>query len=475
MLIQFKVANFQCFRDEVTLNLQPGGRDTRLLGNIWQGHRYRALKSAAIFGPNASGKTSLLHALYVFARFVRDSATRMNVGDPIRGISPFRLAGATCKEPSCFEVLIELEGVGYRYRLEATAERVLHELVERQDSAKGAGWLKLIDRDAKQGHVALHERLGAQARRDQIVQDTRDNALILSRAAERNVKPVVPLFNWFRQRVHHQNVGAGAPPDMMELTSIARSAADDPKLLRRLSDFIRDADTGIIRVDTEAVPVAVDGFLIDHPDNLSAKEKAAISELGKALNGLLKLHGEAEGENGVERTGKLVRFFTEHGASGEAPVRFGLSDESAGTIRYLLLIGTLLQRLSSEDLLAVDEMHTSLHPQLARRVVQMAHSPEFGRAGAQLLFTTHDVTLLDPDLLRRDQIILTQKRPEGAAEIYSLWDFEDMPRNTAAWARNYLAGRFGGVPVFGPSLADIPQVDQPTPVESLATETVEAE
>ena len=90
MLIEFRIANFQCFRDEAVLSLQPGGRDRELTGNIWQGNRYRALKSAAIFGPNASGKTSLLQALSVLSSFVERSATKMTVGDPIEGMSPFR-------------------------------------------------------------------------------------------------------------------------------------------------------------------------------------------------------------------------------------------------------------------------------------------------------------------------------------------------------------------------------------------------
>lgn len=475
MLIEFKVANFQCFRDEVALSFQPGGRDTKLQGNIWQGHRYRALKSAAIFGPNASGKTSLLDALSTLCEFVGDSATRMNVGDLITNMRPFRLSGATRNEPCCFEVLVELDGTGYCYRVEATRRRVHREVLQRQDAASGSAWLTLIDRDASQRRCVLHDRMGSDSRRSQIIEDTRDNGLILSRAAERNVEPVVPLFKWFSQSVRHLQAGVGSPPDAIQLGPIARQAADDPRLMKQLSDFVRDADTGIRRVGTETDPQATDGFVVDDADELPSKLREAVNAYKEATKQLRQMLEDTSAKSDDDVSLEAFRFFTEHRDAEENPVRFSLHDESAGTLRYLNLVARLLRHCASPDLLVVDELHTSLHPQLARRVVQMAHSPEFGNAGAQLLFTTHDATLLDPGLLRRDQIFLTQKGPDGAVELYSLWDFEDMPRNTAAWGRNYLAGRFGGVPIFGPSLADIPQADKPTPVQCQTPATTEAE
>ena len=82
---------------------------------------------------------------------------------------------------------------------------------------------------------------------------------------------------------------------------------------------------------------------------------------------------------------------------------------------------------------------------------------------------------MDWTLLRRDQVFLTQKNADGASELYSLWDFEQMPRNNAAWARNYLGGRFGGVPVFGPLLADVPRADDPTRVQAPSVHPAEGE
>ena len=361
--------------------------------------------------------------------------------------------------------------------MEAARDLVVREILERQDAEKGAAWLTLIDRDAKTDRAVLHARLGAQARRDQIVEDTRDNALILSRAAERNVEPVLPLFRWFSQSIQHLDAGAESPPDWGALAAIARRADEDSQLLRLLTTLVRDADTGITGMGTEAVPSPVSGWFGPKSDELAPETKDAMAAFGEAFKRLANTFERQQGhpdQPGPQQGKAPLRFFTEHRNADGSPARFSLRDESAGTLEYLHLVGLLLQHCRSADLLVVDELHASLHPQLARRVIEMAHSPAFGTAGAQLLFTTHDTTLLDPELLRRDQIFLTQKGPDGAAELYSLWDFENMPRNTAAWARNYLAGRFGGVPMFGPALADIPQADKPTPVQRTAGEPVES-
>src|SRR5439155_5216535 len=104
----------------------------------------------------------------------------------------------------------------------------------------------------------------------------------------------------------------------------------------------------------------------------------------------------------------------------------------------------------------VDELDCSMHPLLVRKLIELFQSPQVNTKGAQLLFTTHDSTLLDPELFRRDQIWLVEKR-QGASEFFSLYDFntEERPRNTEAFQRNYLAGRYGGVPQFGPTFEEV--------------------
>ena len=452
MLLEFTTGNFKCFRDEITLSLVPAHQDKNRLGNIWQGHRHNALKSAALFGPNASGKTVLLDALFVFRRFVVESATSMTQGDPIPGISPFRLDSACLERPSIFEVLVEIDGVGYHYRIEVDETRVWRERLDYQAAEEKSRWITLINRDTSRPQdqqARLHSRVGSQQRRQRIVDDTRTNGLLLSRAAERNVELVMPLFDWFRN-MYHSSAALGVPHDYRHAGQLAEEAAKDEALRQILSELVQDADTGILALrpdeDTASgLRVSVD---IESPVNVDE----IVGEFRRALHNL----SENRGRYGLT-------LFVEHAMSSGERIRFTLDDESAGTLRYLVLAGRILSFCKTPGLMVVDELDASLHPQLARRVVQMLHSPQFNRAGAQMLFSTHDVTLMDPELLRRDQVFLAEKRPNGQSGLVSLWDFDEMPRNNAPWAKNYLLGRFGAVPVLGPRLADIPYEDSPTP------------
>src|SRR5262249_5529558 len=123
------------------------------------------------------------------------------------------------------------------------------------------------------------------------------------------------------------------------------------------------------------------------------------------------------------------------------------TEESSGTQRLFVIAVPLFKALETGAFLVIDELDASMHSLLARRLLDLFQSPQANAKGAQLLFTTHDPALFDQELFRRDQIWLAEKR-NSASEFFSLADIEPAPRNTEAFLRNYLAGRYGGAPQF---------------------------
>jgi AAA15 family ATPase/GTPase len=140
--------------------------------------------------------------------------------------------------------------------------------------------------------------------------------------------------------------------------------------------------------------------------------------------------------------------------SGE-PIEFSLlEEESNGTRRFFAIVGPIVVALDRGDLLVLDELDCSIHPLLTRKLIELFQSNEANPNGAQLIFATHDSTLMNASLLRRDQIWLCEKNSKEATDLFSLCDIERTPRKREALENNYLAGRYGGVPRFGPALED---------------------
>jgi len=144
----------------------------------------------------------------------------------------------------------------------------------------------------------------------------------------------------------------------------------------------------------------------------------------------------------------VVRFTAFHPtSSSEERVGLDLSEESSGTQVLFRSAGAWLNVLTNGEVLLFDEIDTSLHPLLTRFLVGLFHSESTNRKNAQLIFTTHDTSLLDADLFRRDQIWFVEKTPEGSSHLYPLSDFS--PRKEEAIERGYLKGRYGALPIVG--------------------------
>ena len=436
MLIQFSVQNYRSFREEQTLSLVAGKDAAHPDSLINCGEKFRLSKVASIYGANASGKSNLVKAMKAMERFVLGSATRMSLGDSIEFVSPFRLDTSTVQEPSRFEITLLIEGAIFVYGFSATKERVHDEWLFVQPQGRRESKLLERSRDKDSGATSWAFRGPLKKDTSLLKEKTRDNGLVLSRAAELNIEAVKPLYLWFRKTFWIFDL-SDPPIGFGQFT--AERMNEDKEFQNRATRFIREADFGInsLSVREEEVRPSI-------PDD-------APREFREVFVALQKL---ADSE-------KATRFSitTEHSLNdGEAQIPFSLEeDESNGTQRFFALAEPILSALSDGKLLVIDELDCSMHPLLTRKVIELFQSPEANTNGAQLVFATHDSSVMDPTLLRRDQIWLTEKRSNGATELFSLYDFgaDSRPRKDTAFEKNYLAGRYGAVPNFGPFFEDL--------------------
>lgn len=430
MLLEFRVRNFKSIRDEQALNLVASSSDKELADTHLAPTNLkslpRAVRSAVIYGPNASGKSSLLFGLNYMRAVVAESATMIQPGQPYN-VQPFKLDAASALAPSEFELTFVVDGTRYQYAFAMTPKHIVSESLIVYRTSKPTQWFSrhLADDGERYDYEFSAYLTGPR----KLWQDsTRPNALFLSTAAQLNSELLGPVFRAIVNGVVF--LPAGAHLNHGFTTAMLASAGGREKVRA----FLAAADTSI--ADIQAVA-----------------RKGLVNQVVFQVGG-----GTHTSQAEVE---SLVPIF-EHVTSG-GRASFELQDESDGTQRLYGLAAPVLDVLRDGRALVVDEFDSSLHPLLVRRLIAMFHDPLLNAEGAQLIFSTHDTTLLDSRLFRRDQIWFTEKDADQATCLYPLTDFS--PRKHEAWERGYLMGRYGAVPFFGAlsvlAVDDEPQTPEP--------------
>ncbi len=411
MLLEFRIRNYRSIRDEMVVSF-VASKEKKLtethLASTGITSIPHVLCSAVVYGPNASGKSTLLFALHYMRSVVAESATVMQPGQPFI-VQPFRLDMEYAKQPSEFEITFLLDGVRHQYGFSLTPERIVDEWLLVYRTAKPQQWFRRnFNEETQSSDYDFSTHLTGPRKLWQ--ESTRPNALFLSTAAQLNSELLGPVFRWLVEQPVYFPAGLLPMPDLttqMLQTGMGRLA---------VREFLAAADISI----SDVVSVSRPGFL----QNIMFGPDGA------------KFFRE-------EREMLMPQFVhnTEHGSA-----TFELHEESQGTQRLYALIAPVLDVLKHGRLLIVDELDSSLHPLLVRRLVRMFHNTELNPLGAQLLFSTHDTSLLDRTLFRRDQIWFTEKDRDQATRLYPLSDFS--PRETEVWEKGYLIGRYGAVPFF---------------------------
>ena len=411
MIIEITIENYRSISTAQTVSFVAEAAP-RHEENLISRPGYHLLKAAALFGANASGKSNLVKAIKAMQAFVVESATRMNEGDPIIAAEPYRLDSKQRSSPSSFAIKFLTGGLVYEYGFKVSTERVHAEWMSGQPET-GRKEVLGFERqyDASTGQYTLSCRGLLKPEEELLRKRTRDNALVLSVGARENVERLLSPYLHFRNSIRVLDMSEGE--EALQRQTVERCLGDK-QFRNHVERLLRDADTGI------------EGFRIESGIAL----RNPIVNIGFGLR-------------------SATRIITVHRGSDSELVEFDFdASASRGTQRLFALAAPLLDALSEGACVVVDEIDSSMHPLLTRRLLELFQSQEASQNGAQLLLTTHDPALFDQELFRRDQIWLAEKR-KGSSEFFSLADIDPKPRNTEAFLRNYLAGHYGGTPSLG--------------------------
>ncbi|MFI0801372.1 hypothetical protein SAMN04489729_6038 [Amycolatopsis lurida] len=441
MLLRFRVANHRSIRDEQELSLVAVPRQGA------EGSADKvvppAVRVAAIYGPNASGKSSVISAMYYMIVALRDSYRSWDPSNEIPR-QPFLLNIHSRKQPSLFEVDFLIDDVRYNYGFELDSHKILSEWLFSYPYGKKRA---LFERS--EGN---HFRFGRSLRGENstTARLTRPNALFLSVAATTAHEVLTPVFDYLTRSIVYADSTHNQETSRLHWL---RDKLADPEFARDVGDMLRLADLGLVGI--ELVPDANFADL-PHPEDGESDEPFSTIELDfgdfaqtpKGAVEALKKFVSVSG--GRIRTSRMKIELLHSAEDPESRFSVPLSQESAGTRSWLSLAGRILFALRYGEALIVDEIDASLHPRLSATLIHIFKDEEFNRYGAQLIFTTHDVTflggLVDDNLLSRDEVWFTEKDHYGATSLYSLVEFK--PRKAENIERGYMQGRYGALPII---------------------------
>lgn len=425
MLIEFRLANHRSVRDEQALTMEAGRSDlddSRL--RRVAGANKPLLTVAVLYGANASGKSNVLDGLH----FMREAVLSSHRFWPPESTIPRDAFawGPTHSKPSIFEVTIVRSGVRYQYGFCVDDNRVLEEWLYAWPNNHKQTWFhRELDNFDFSEHFRGENRV--------IVEITRPNSLFLSAATQNRHSQAASVYEWFRElqplnmpRAQSALPGLSASPSM-SYRSMQLHRSDRTERLMR-----------ILEMESSAQPTLFD-------DEIENSFNSRFSNLLKNADlGILDFKVVKSDERG------RPRFYFKHQTEVEE-AWLPLENESKGTQTLIGNSFSFFIALEQGSTIFVDELESSLHPLLAKKIVSQFNDPKTNPNNSQLIFTTHDTNLLgamaDEPALRRDQVWLTEKDDQGASILYPLTDYK--PRKAENLERGYLEGRFGAVPFLG--------------------------
>lgn len=425
MLLNFRVSNFRSFRDEVRLDFEATrlDRDEGFPAQVARdGSASRVLPVIAILGANASGKSNVLKAMNKMRELVMNSSYRTR-GQSL-DIPVFALDRSSAARPTDFELGFTIRGVRHQYGFQIQKGQIKEEWLHAFPHKRAA---VVFDRTGP-GEYQFGRGLGT-AKIRTLSQITRPDTLFLSSAAQAELEFATPIYDFFAQNLKL----LGMHQRLDEAVSVIDNLG---KRQKRAIDLLAKADLGIVGAEIR------EG---DHGWTREALREALEFQFPRGMS-------TAEREEHMEATltevVKSARTLELVHKSSATSMALPFSEESLGTRSWLALVSHSLEALEEGGSLLVDELDASLHPILMAEAIELFRHRESNPEGAQLIFTTHDVTMLANDFtpvqLPRGAVWLTEKGLDGSTRVIPLSEYR--PRKGEDLARGYLQGRYGGVP-----------------------------
>lgn len=412
MLIKCSISNFFSVKDTLTVDFTAERIDTAaaraLPDNVFEAGGETYLKTMGIFGPNASGKSSIFKALLFCTRLILDS--HLNNEGATFNFMPFKFDGYD-EKPSAFSVNFICDGTEYEYAFSLNRKEIISERLYYYPGVRKAKIFTRNEQVGKPKAEIFSFGDGFFVKPMDVAQSTGRATLFISRASQMDRKLARRIYAFFQSELL---VGL---PQMPSDYAVDLFKRHKPLLLKALR--MADSDITDITVRRERAQVSVPFAPTMIPGLLATAPQT------------------------------ITRFLTKHSHSPD--ILFDLyGEESAGTIQIFSLLIVLLDICKRGTMLVIDEFDLSLHTELAEFIIAMVHASK----GAQLLFTSHNTNLISMKKFRRDQICFTNKKPDGSTDFYSLFDFKDFRENMDA-EKGYLQGRFDAVPYVASSPEEI--------------------
>lgn len=405
MILEVRLSNFFSIKDEVVLDLRAGNIQTKqakeLRDHYFSNDKDNVLKSVAIYGANASGKSNIIKAIRFCCRMVFHSHTHNeNVSF---NFQPFKFDGYQNK-PSHFFIRFVSNDIEYEYSYSLTRTEILTEELHYYPNKRKA---KIFSRDERiEGEKKDKYSFSNVIKRPlDVAENTSVKTLFISRASQMDRVIGKELFNYFNERFILGYSGFNSH-------SLERNLIANKEFLLKA---LQIADSDIVDISYK-------------------KEKVKLKSIRFSLGGT----GDSVSNEDTEE--EVLKIETYHKSAPKVAFDFD-TEESDGTKKLFISLLSILDIVRNNKTLLIDELETSLHSKLVEFIITLFHASD----KAQLIFTTHNTNLLNMKKLRRDQIFFVNKLEDGSSDLYSLFDYKDFRENMDA-EKGYLQGRFDAIP-----------------------------